>query len=184
MSILSLLSSPAFLVRPDPLGSIWDSNEAAVNCTLLQGDADGRLESNCPGANRKLQYALSSHAKGVWDDNDKFVFRPHPSQFPSAAVCVGPTIQVAHTRVIAVTVIEQQPPISASRIESFQQCYELTAGESRLLALILEGQGARGAAKVLGISANTTKTQLSSIFQKTGVTNQLLLARLFFLGPF
>ncbi len=183
-SILNLLNCPAFLVRPDPLGSIWDSNEAASKCTLLQGDADGGLVANCVEANRRLQYALSLHAKGLSYQNDKFVFRPRPDRHPAATVCVGPTVMVAHTRLIAVAVMEQHPPISAERIEVFRQCFELTPGEARLLALILEGHGSRGAAKMLGISSNTTKTQLSSIFQKTGVSNQLLLARLFFLGPF
>lgn len=168
----------------NPLGSIWESNLAAGSSRRLRADStSGRLVASCKGADRKLQYALVLHAKGSADE-ERFVFRPCPEHFPSAAICVGPTVHVGPSRFIVVTVLEQETAVTPESIETFQRCYDLTAGEVRLLALILEGHGASGAAKVLGISANTTKTQLSSIFHKTGVTNQLLLARLFFLTPF
>lgn len=52
------------------------------------------------------------------------------------------------------------------------ELFGLTAAEGRLVAEIASGRSLIEAAQVLGVSANTAKTQLKSVFAKTGWTRQ------------
>jgi DNA-binding CsgD family transcriptional regulator len=56
--------------------------------------------------------------------------------------------------------------------------FGLTGAEARLTAEILKGDGIAAAARRRGISAATAKTNLSSIFEKTGTHRQAELIRL------
>jgi DNA-binding CsgD family transcriptional regulator len=56
--------------------------------------------------------------------------------------------------------------------------FGLTAAETGLAAEILNGNGRKAAARRRGISDATAKTQLSSIFEKTGTHRQAELVRL------
>lgn len=55
---------------------------------------------------------------------------------------------------------------------ALQDCYELSPAESRLVALLVEGNSLTRAAGVAGISLNTAKTQLQSVFARTGFSRQ------------
>jgi DNA-binding CsgD family transcriptional regulator len=50
--------------------------------------------------------------------------------------------------------------------------FGLTQAEKRLALAMLQGQGREAAARSLGISLSTVRTQLSSIFEKTGTHRQ------------
>jgi len=53
-----------------------------------------------------------------------------------------------------------------------QRCYGLTPAEARLTMKLVEGWTLRQISEMLGLTRNTLKTQLASIFQKTGTSRQ------------
>jgi DNA-binding CsgD family transcriptional regulator len=59
-----------------------------------------------------------------------------------------------------------------------QRCYGLTRAEARLAMLLLEGHSLKKAADSCGVTNNTAKSQLKSIFLKTQVRRQSELIRL------
>ena len=56
--------------------------------------------------------------------------------------------------------------------EAFAQLYCLTAAELRVALAMVPGSCAQSAAETLGISANTVKTHLQRIFEKTETSRQ------------
>ncbi|MFT7526732.1 MAG: DNA-binding CsgD family transcriptional regulator [Arenicella sp.] len=65
-------------------------------------------------------------------------------------------------------------PSPARLIEKFG----VTPAEAKLIPLLVEGLTLTAAAKALGVSRNTARAQLSSIFVKTGVNRQTQLVKL------
>lgn len=63
--------------------------------------------------------------------------------------------------------------------ETFSQAFGLTPAEARLAALIATGVSPRQAAEQLGIARETARTQLKSVFAKTGTHRQSELVFLF-----
>lgn len=63
------------------------------------------------------------------------------------------------------------------RLQAIGTALGCTGAELRLLAALLEGGGLREAAEKLGLSQNTVKSQLASLFQKTGTRRQADLVR-------
>jgi DNA-binding CsgD family transcriptional regulator len=81
------------------------------------------------------------------------------------------------TPVAIVTVSD--PDLDRRRREkNLRSRFSLTSAESRLAVEILKGDGRAAAAKRRGISDATAKTQLASIFDKTGTHRQAELIRL------
>jgi DNA-binding CsgD family transcriptional regulator len=62
--------------------------------------------------------------------------------------------------------------------ETLYRLFELTPAECRLTLLIAEGRSPVDIAQLIGISKNTLKTQLSSIYSKTRTSGQPALVRL------
>lgn len=56
--------------------------------------------------------------------------------------------------------------------------FDLTPAEYRVAKLLVEGKSPRDIAKCLNVSANTVKSQLASVYGKTGTTRQAELVRL------
>jgi DNA-binding CsgD family transcriptional regulator/PAS domain-containing protein len=67
--------------------------------------------------------------------------------------------------------------------EALRQLYGLTSAESRLVTLMIAGKGVAASAEEAGISRLTAKTQLKTVFQKTGAARQSDLVRLILSGP-
>jgi DNA-binding CsgD family transcriptional regulator len=59
-----------------------------------------------------------------------------------------------------------------------QRCYGLTAAEARLAMILLEGHSLTEAAASCGVTQNTVRSQLKSVFLKTEVNRQSELIRL------
>jgi DNA-binding CsgD family transcriptional regulator len=53
-----------------------------------------------------------------------------------------------------------------------KRCYGLTIAEAHLTTVLLEGHSLREAAELCGVTQNTAKTQLKSVFAKTQVRRQ------------
>jgi DNA-binding CsgD family transcriptional regulator len=63
-----------------------------------------------------------------------------------------------------------------------ERCYGLTAAETRLTMILLEGHSLKEAADLCGVTQNTAKTQLKSVFSKTHVQRQSELVRILLAG--
>jgi DNA-binding CsgD family transcriptional regulator/PAS domain-containing protein len=67
-------------------------------------------------------------------------------------------------------------PESAAR--ALARLYGLTRMEARVAGLLADGRGLREAAEALGVSRHTAQAHLKAIYAKTGLHNQIQLARL------
>jgi DNA-binding CsgD family transcriptional regulator/PAS domain-containing protein len=106
---------------------------------------------------------------------------PRPSGKRPLAVLVAPVGRNAFAPgigtpavVVFVTDPERKPESPPS---AFRRLYELTAAESRLAELLMQGETFVRAAERLGISHNTARTHLQRIYQKTGSSHQADLVR-------
>ena len=63
-------------------------------------------------------------------------------------------------------------------VDLLQRCYGLTPAEARLALVLLEGHSLKAAADSCGVTHNTAKSQLKSVFLKTEVQRQGELIRL------
>ena len=63
-----------------------------------------------------------------------------------------------------------------------RRCYGLTVAEARLVTTLLEGHALKKAADLCGVTHNTAKSQLKSIFLKTQVQRQSELIKLLLAG--
>ena len=61
--------------------------------------------------------------------------------------------------------------------------YGLTPAEARLASALIQGNGLERTAERLGVSINTARTHVKSVFAKTGVNRQTELIRLVLSGP-
>jgi DNA-binding CsgD family transcriptional regulator len=74
-----------------------------------------------------------------------------------------------------VTPVAQQNPLAA---ELLQALFDLTPAEARVAGLIAEGRSVEEITGSLSVSSNTVRTQLKSVFTKTGVGRQAELVTL------
>jgi DNA-binding CsgD family transcriptional regulator/PAS domain-containing protein len=79
----------------------------------------------------------------------------------------------------AVVIFISDPAQKSSALEEIvRSLFDLTPAETHLTFQLANGQTIDEASEELGISRNTARAQLRSIFSKTGVTSQTLLVRL------
>jgi DNA-binding CsgD family transcriptional regulator/PAS domain-containing protein len=93
-----------------------------------------------------------------------------------ASACNG---QLAACALIINSSRSSAPSVSP---QILRHLYGLTPAESRVATLIAKGKSVPQAADELGVSRNTLKTQLKSVFAKTGARRQGDLIRLWFGG--
>lgn len=67
--------------------------------------------------------------------------------------------------------------VTEQRLETAALIYELSPAQTRLAALVAEGLTLNEIAERMGISANTARTHLDRIYEKTGVRSQPALVR-------
>ena len=79
---------------------------------------------------------------------------------------------------VAIVVVTDPESDRRRRQMNLRRRFDLTFTEAALAAEILRGDGRKAAARRRGISDATAKTQLSSIFEKTGTHRQAELVRL------
>jgi DNA-binding CsgD family transcriptional regulator len=63
------------------------------------------------------------------------------------------------------------------------RCHGLTSAEARLAMILVEGHSLKEAADLCGVTRNTAKSQLKSIFTKTNVQRQAQMVRLILSAP-
>lgn len=78
---------------------------------------------------------------------------------------------------VAIFISDPERPGGADA-EALQRLFDFTQAEARLALLLADGYSLDEAAAAIGVTRNTVRTHLRSIFSKTGVTRQTLLVRL------
>ena len=58
------------------------------------------------------------------------------------------------------------------KLQAFGERYQLTVAELRLVIVLREGKGLKAAARRIGVGYETVRTQVKSVFQKTGTKRQ------------
>jgi DNA-binding CsgD family transcriptional regulator len=102
-------------------------------------------------------------------DNAPFVAHVLPLRGAGLDVFTGAT------SLLYITPLAQQNPLAAGLLQAL---FDLTPAEARVAGLIAEGQSVDSITDSLQVSTNTVRTQLKSVFAKTGVGRQAELATL------
>lgn len=171
----------------DAKGRIIGGNEAAV-AVIAKGDGlsscKGRLRASWPSEDRALQAAIfqsceTGTARAIGGAGGALLISRNQSAKPLQVV-VGPScasMTALSSCPAAVVFIHDLSARIRPRFELLKALYGLTPAEARVTCLLLDGKSSREITEILGTSKNTLKTQMQSIFGKTGVRRQSELIR-------
>lgn len=171
----------------DAKGQILGTNEAA---TVILARDDGllrckrRLKASWPNEDRALQAAIfqscqTGTARAIGGAGGALLISRNQSARPLQLV-VGPSsasMAALSSCPAAVVFIHDLSARIRPRLEILKSLYGLTPAEARVTCLMLDGKSSQEITEILGTSKNTLKTQLQSIFGKTGVRRQSELMR-------
>ncbi len=174
-------SSQAYMLV-DAMGVVQDTN-AAADRFLADGDGlrldQGRLVVRMPGDKAGFAGALQ-RARDA-DEPIALAIHRYSGQSPYHLVLrpmgrMDPTPDTG--AIIGICVSDPERPCGVSPAQ-FKQLCGLSARESELTALLLEGASLAEAAQRMGVAEATTRTSLNRIYDKLGVRRQSDLMRLF-----
>jgi len=179
---LQYLRQPA--VALDRFGFVIDTNEQAASS----------FDEDIGIRNRRL-FVRDKRAKTSLDGFvDQLRTIPDTAALPAAAIVVRrdarrpvvirvmPVDGAARSpflnarAVLILTDLDSSPPPA---LDSFSQAFGLSPAETRLAALIATGVSPKQAAEQIGIARETARSQLKSVFAKTGTHRQSELVFLF-----
>ena len=158
----AILESRDFLFLADGLLKARDSKAQGALRAMVAAAADGEIAMAANGA-AILLTARTGERHGV-------------NVLPLASgrrrdACIG--YAAAAAIFVRSTAVSFPLPV-----QTVCDLYRLTAGEVRVLFLIVELHSVAATAQMLGLSQATVKTHLRSIFRKTGAPNQAALVKL------
>lgn len=176
----------------DGAGKILGTNGAAEAIFAANDGVSnykGRLRASTPYEDRNLQAAIfhscqTGAARGTGAGAVFFISRRPPAK--PLQLIVGPACSAIATlspRPSAVVFIQDLSARIRPRSGLLKQLYGFTPAESRLACLILDGKSNEEITELLGISRNTFKTQMKSIFSKANVRRLSELIRLLMALP-
>jgi DNA-binding CsgD family transcriptional regulator len=173
---LALLPFGVILSTPD--GRVVHANQLARHLLArhqpLGVGTDGRLTASEPPASRRLRDAIRAVASGA---TPRAVWRAGLTQGPLQPVVVRPQPGTGDGGE-PLAVIFVADPRSLPRESTLQELHGLTPAEARVALEMLQGHAIAQAARRLGTSPNTVKTQLQRVFEKLQVSRQTELVRL------
>ncbi|GMT42485.1 MAG: hypothetical protein IEMM0002_0896 [bacterium] len=112
------------------------------------------------GETLTAEYVLS-------DNNDYFLYSaPVRTVDEKSPLAIGMLINVADHR-------RMEAKLRKKKYETFLNQYRLTPQEQRVVKHIVRGKGDKKIAKKLGISANTIKRHIQSVFRKIGIHSRM-----------
>jgi DNA-binding CsgD family transcriptional regulator len=191
-SLDALDQLPFGVILLDCDGRIIASNREA-NCILSQNDG---LSADRHGINaawqnetQELRRMIAGAGKTVEAQGmaaGGILALQRPSGKRPLAVLVAPVGRQAFEPGIktpAVIVFVTDPEQKRESLPgALQRIYELTAAESRVAELLMQGESVMRAAERLGVSHNTARTHLQRIYDKTDTRHQAELVRLLLIG--
>ena len=181
---LGSISSAVFIIAEH--GKLEWANTAA-EALLSAGDLvsreNGELKLSNVGANRTFYNSLAAVTAG---DNAPLGRKPTSVIIPHrhGATWLGTLMplqtntlrrrffDLAGSSPIAAFFVRKAELHAASAIEIVTKAYKLTPSEVRVLQQAIEGSTVERIARVLGISANTVKKHLSSLYGKFGISRR------------
>ena len=182
---LNLLSTGVIFVAPQ--GEIVQMNSRADD--LLRGKdglllMKGKLSASSPEESRHLQAVIkgatrTSNGDGLSAGGTLLVSRMDKRPLAVTVAPLRNTKLRLTQRAAAILFISDPDRNPELPIDLLRRCYGLTQAEARLAMILLEGQSLKEAADISGVTHNTAKSQLKSIFWKTQVKRQGELIRLF-----
>lgn len=166
----------AFIIVDGEGRVLWRSREATQG---LEDDDDlvirgGRLRVRDARCDRRLQAAIGWAASLDQGLNSGRGSMPVVME---AAEGLPTRVWWVKGEAGVIFVILDGTPMTEARLDHAAIIFSLSAGQRRLAGLIADGQSLPDAAGQMGISANTAKTHLQRIYDKTGVHNQAALVR-------
>lgn len=185
--VLDRIDRAVVIAGPD--GEIRFANRSADRL-LSRGDAidaiHGRLcalRASDTTALRTLIARAAGTAVGAEAVAVDAVALPSNDEGPPLAVVAEPLAAVHSDRIGqrpvagAILFIGDSKASRSPSEERLRVVYGLTQAEAKLTSVIVGGDGIASAAQILGVSPNTAKYHLKSIFDKVGVTSQAKLVR-------
>ncbi len=186
----ALYRSPSPLILLDEYGKVAFINQRAE--ALIENDnglfiRDNQLAPISPKEKRQLDrlvqeaVATGSH-KGVGSGAALRLSAANGEQRYNLLVTPYPDHSVSHLglnhRICAAVFIHDSRQTGRLPADVLKAIYNLTPSEIRLAEAILDGLSPADAASRFGVSVNTTRTQLRSLFAKTDTQRQPELVRL------
>lgn len=183
---------PIALLMLSAEGKVLQINEAAA--AILAGQSALRVTSRglvaeIPSENQQLQRLIrgaisTGKGSGLEAGGSVLISRIlkrdlHVLVAPlrTRAVRIGKDVPVA---AVFVSDPERQ---ATSEVQVFAQLFGLTRAEARLAEILAAGCSSKEASEELGVAESTVKSQLKSIFAKSGTSRQAELVRLVLLAP-
>ncbi|MCP5073510.1 MAG: helix-turn-helix transcriptional regulator [Rhodobacteraceae bacterium] len=173
---------PWSIIAVSSVGRVVLMNDAA-RALIERGDAlnttDGVLGAGSPDQAKQFQMALKNAFAGAGAD---LLLRGKQSQTQLVTQVVPVSaLRADRPTSIAALVYVWDPSAGTPDLgAALQQLWDLTPAEAALTGFLVTGESLAIAADTLGISRNTARNQLQSIFAKTGTNRQAELARLVF----
>ncbi len=175
-----MLPTPVFWL--DRLGRVADLN--AHGRGLLDAgdglvrDGGGRLAARLPGESARLQAAIRA-AIGDRSRAQHAISIERPGEQPPLLLLLMPLeSDPRDARPSLLVQVANMAVSTAGKENILRSAYQLTVSEARVAVLAASGNSAPDAAAALGVSANTVRTHLARVFDKTGARSQRALAQL------
>ena len=136
-----------------------------------------------PGDNQRLQRAIQIiiRARGSEIASEDSILIRRINNQRSLLVTVlpvlSPELLISTPQPVALLLVLDPERAPRPRTVLIQKALHLTQAEAALANILFEGTSLREAAEALGKSANTCKTQLKSIYAKTGCRSHVDLAK-------
>lgn len=184
-SVLDML--PAGIVLMDSKGEIIFINKAA---TALFSDRDGllvhgnRLRAESSAESARLTAIIDSAASisasdGISAGGSILISRRTRPPLQALITPIRNTMLHNFHRVAAVAFVNDPLRTHRPAEAVLRTLYGLTPAECRIALLLSDGRAPRQIAMTVGVTENTVRSQVKSIYAKTGVKRQSDLIRLF-----
>lgn len=182
---LDHVEAGVFLVDPD--GRVVLANlqgrKMLEDGTLMQVRRD-MLTAVCQDANRMLREVIAAAANGDGSLGIRGVALPlsvsHSQWFAHVLPLTSGLRRQAGSAhgAVAAVFVRRSSPEDPSSLEALARRYDLTAGELRVVDAVMKVNGMKAIAELLGVSQETVKSHLHSIYRKTGTQRQNALVKL------
>ncbi len=152
--------------------------EKLVRAARWLTSSNGRIRTVHPANSEKFQRAVTAaHATSAGSGRGSGdVIRLRDSMENELAVLVAPfratDLEIGPAQPLVAVMLSDPDGKTQFSGEAIARAYGLTPAEGRLAAALVAGQSMAGYARRAGISVNTAKAQLRSVFLKTEISGQ------------
>ena len=144
--------------------------------SLLRACGANRLHACCADNERALEEAMQELACG---DRPRWAMRLKDARGAPVHVQVQ-RLRDSASPIAALTVFEPMPP--EENESALAASFNLTPAEARVAGYLVQGMAPKQVAALCGVSPCTVRSQVRTVFEKTGVRRQPELVRLLLLA--